>query len=302
MLDSFESRLTDMLADGMAGVDNVVVRPRDDIAELVDADTGRVVIVVRLLTASADNQLGDDARERLGQRGEYQLRTSLFLTGDVAVEFIVAETPKHEDMELNRPLLMQVLDKALVVLHAENLRKGRAFQTDTDLGFDLTGFRLTEIAPVPEQTDNIRKLRATYRYAGRFWPMGTPAQGDVIQTLPTRIAVLPIQIPQNILAKAGGEDITIPLQVDLRSLNGAPVRLVARMQGASPPGQLIGDTTNVPAGGYVAFAPDEEGLYALVYRPPASLSNNTRVRISLGLAHPEHATISLGELIIQVAS
>ncbi|MCI0508183.1 MAG: hypothetical protein L0Z73_19065 [Gammaproteobacteria bacterium] len=302
MLDPFESRLADMLSDGLAGMDNIVVRPRDDLADLLVADTDRVVIVVRLLTAASDNQLGDDARERLGQRGDYQLRASLFLTGEVAVDFIVAETPQDGDAELNRPLLLKVLDKALVVLHEENLRKGRAFQTGNDIGFDLTGFRLTGLGPVAEQKDNFRMLRATYHYAGRFWPVELLAEGNVIQTLPTRIAVLPVQIPQNIQANAGSEDVTIPLHVDLRSLNGAPVRLVARMKGASPPGQLVGDTTNVPPGGYVAYIPNAEGVFELVYRPPASLSNDTQVRISLGLAHTERATISLGELSIRVAS
>ena len=291
-----------MLADGLAGSDSIVVRPRDDIADLLDADTDRVVIIVRLLTATPDHKLGDDARERLGQRGDYQLRTSLFLAGEVAVDFIVAETPRHGDAEFNRPLLLQVLDRALVVLHLEDLRKGQAFQTGDDLGFDLTGFRLTELGPVPEQAESFRVLRATYEYAGRFWPVEAPAEGDVIQTLPTRIAVLPVQIPENIAANAGGDDVTVPLHVDLHSLNGAPVRLVARLRGASPPGELVGDTVNVPAGGYVAYAPGDEETFEIVYRPPASLTNDTRVRISLGLAHTERPTIALGELSIRVAS
>ena len=301
MLDPFESRLADILSNGLADSDNVVVRPRDDIADLLDEAAQRVVIIVRLLTATADNHLGDDARERLGQRGNYQLRKSLFLAGKVAVDFVVAETPKNEDPRLNRPLLLQVLDRALVVLHEENLRKGSAFQTGDDLGFDLEGFRLTELGPVPQQPDNIRALRAVYRYAGRFWPVETPAEGDEIQTLPTRTAVLPIRIPENIKANAGGADVTVPLHVDLRALNGAPARLVARMKGASPPGELIGDTTDVPAG-YVAYEPNASNVFELVYRPPASLSNDTRVRISLGLAHAERRTISLGELTIRVAS
>jgi len=291
-----------MLSDGLAGSDSIVVRPRDDITDLLDADTGRVVIIVRLLSAASDNQLGDDARERLGERGDYQLRASLFLTGEVAVDFIVAETPGQGDAGLNRPLLLQVLDQALVVLHQEELRKGHAFQTGDDLGFDLTGFRLTGLAPVPEQAESFRILRATYEYAGRFWPVEAPAEGDVIQTLPTRIAVLPVQIPENILANAGGDDVTVPLNVDLRPLNGAPVRMVARMKGASPPGELVGDTSNVPAGGYVAYEPGDEQIFELVYRPPAILSNDTRVRISLGLAHTDRRTISLGELSIRVAS
>lgn len=291
-----------MLADGLAGSDNIVVRPRDDITDLLDANSDRVVIIVRLLTATSDNQLGDDARERLGQRGDYQLRTSLFLTGEVAVDFIVAVTPRRGDAEFNRPLLMQVLDRALVVLHEEDLRKGHAFQTGDDLGFDLTGFRLTEFGPVPEQTESFRTLRACYEYAGRFWPVEVPAEGDVIQTLPTRIAVLPVHIPEKIQATAGGDDVTVPLNVDLRPLNGAPVRMVARMKGASPPGELVGDTANVPEGGYVAYEPGAEQIFELVYRPPVSLSNDTRVRISLGLAHTDRRTISLGELSIRVAS
>jgi hypothetical protein len=301
MLDPFESRLAGILSDGLTGTDHIVVRPRDDIADLLNEAAQRVVIVVRLLTAEADNHLGDDARERLGQRGNYQLRRSLFLTGTVAVDFIIAETPKNGDALVNRPLLLQVLDQALVVLHEENLRNGRAFQTGDDLGFDLDGFRLTELGPIPQEPGNMRTLRAVYKYAGRFWPVETPAEGDAIETLPTRIAVLPIRIPENIQAHAGGADVTIPLHVDLRALNGAPARLVARLLGASPPGELIGDTADIPAG-YVSYEPNASDVFELVYRPPANLSNDTRVRISLGLAHPERRTISLGELTIKVSS
>ncbi len=301
MLDPFENRLTDMLSDGLAGSDSVVVRPRDDIPDLVAENAQRVVVTVRVLTGASNSHLGDDARERLGQRRNYQLRPTLFLTGTVAVDFAVAATPQDGDARINRPLLMQVLDRALMVLHDENLRTGQAFQTGPDPGFDLEGFRLTRLGPLPEQRESFHTLRATYRYTGRFWPVGAAAAGDMIETLPTRIAILPVQIPENIKAGAGAGDVTVPLHVDLRPLNGAPVRLVARMKGASPPGELIGDTTHAPVG-FVAYEPGAENVFNLVYRPPASLNNDTRVRIVLSLAHTNHRTVSLGELTIKVES
>lgn len=302
MLDSFEARLADILTDGLTGEEVIVVRPRDGLSDLLEEDTERVVIVVHILSVSSDNRLGDDVRERLGQRGNYQLRTSLYLSGEVAVNFHIALTPKHDDdpwvFHLN---LMRVLDRALVVLHAENVRKGRAFQTGDDLGFDLEGFRFVNVGSLPEKPEDFHALRATYHYEGRFWPVETPAEGDIIESLPTRIAVLPIQIPVGVSANAGGEDVSIPLTVDLRAYNGAHVRLVARLKGASPPGELIGDTTDAPAG-YVAYSSSASGIFTIVYRPPATLSSDTQVCITLSLAHPQRPTVTLGELMIKVIS
>lgn len=292
-----------MLADGLAGLDSLVVRPRHDLADLVEAETGRVLIVVQVLSAEANHLLGDDALERLGQRGSYQLRPVLYFNGEAALDFRIAPPGPGPagDPLLPRQNLLQVLDQALVALHQDQVRQGRAFQTGDDLGFDLDGFRLTRVGAIPDEPENPRALRAVYHYAGRFWPVETPAEGDVIDRLPTRIAILPIQIPEGVTAQAGGADVTVPLPADLRALNGAPVRLVARLKGASPPGALIGDTAGVPPG-FVAYDPDERGVFHLVYRPPATLSNDTQVRIGLGLAHAERPTLQLGELTIRVAS
>lgn len=299
MLDSFESRLTDMLADGLITETSQVVRPRDDLSDLLAAQPQRVLIIVRVLSAEANHLLGDDALERLGQRGSYQLRPALYLTGQAALEFRIAPPGPGADPLPPRQNLLQVLDQALVLLHQDKVRQGRAFQTGSDLGFDLDGFRLAQLGPLPDEPENVRALRVVYHYSGRFWPVEALAEGKVIDRFPTRIAVLPIQIPEGVTATAGGADVRVPLAADLRFLNGAPVRLTARLRGASPPGTLIGDTSNIPAG-FVAYDPDERDVFYLVYRPPASLSQDTQVRVALGLAQAERPTVQLGELTLRV--
>jgi hypothetical protein len=299
MLDSFESRLTDMLADGLPAPTSLVVRPRDDVPDLLLAPPQPVLIVVRVLSAEVNHLLGDDALERLGQRGSYQLRPVLYLTGEAVLDFKIAPPAPGGDALLPRQNLLQVLDQALVLLHQDKVRQGQAFQTGSDVGFDLDGFRLTQLGPLPDEPENVRALRAVYHYSGRFWPVETPAEGDIIDRLPTRMAVLPIQIPEGVTAKAGGVDVRVSLAADLRPLNGAPVRLTARLRGASPPGTLIGDSSGIPSG-FVAYDPDEGGVFHLVYRPPATLSHDTQVRVALGLAHAERATVQLGELTLRV--
>jgi hypothetical protein len=222
------------------------------------------------------------------------------LKGEVALDFMIAPPAPAGDPLQPRQRLFQVLDQTLLALHQDNVRQGRAFLlTDEDLGFELDGFRLTQVGPLPDRPDNVRSLRTIYQYAGRFWPVEVPAEGGIIQHLPTRLVILPVQIPEGLTAQAGGADVTIPLPVDLRAFNGAPVRLVARLRGASPPGTLRGDSADVPAG-FVAYAPDDAGVFQVVYRPPATLSNDTQVRVSLGLAHADRPTVQLGELKLQV--
>lgn len=299
MLDSFESRLTDMLADGLPTLNGLPTRPVDDLADLFSDEADRAVIVVQILSAEANPLVGDDALERLGQRGDYQLRPVLYFKGETILDFRMAPPGTGPEPLAARQTLLQVLDQVLVWLHQDQVRQGRAFQTDDDLGFDLDSFRLIQVGPLPDEPENVRAVRATYFYEGRFWPVETPAEGDIIDHLPTRIAVLPVQIPEGLTAQAGGADVTVPLPIDLRALNGAPIRITARLRGASPPGTLVGESDGVPTG-FVAYEPDENGIFQLVYRPPATLSDDVQVRIALGLAHPEQPTVQLGELRIQV--
>lgn len=304
MLDAFEIRLADMVADGLAEAGAAgaatVVRPRDDLLVLVVENPDRVMIAVQVLSASPCQQLGDDSRERLGRRNDYRLRTTLHFDGAVALDFLIAPTPAEGEPSVFRSSLLQMVDLVLVLLHAGSVRNGEAFRTEDDLGFELDGFRLDSIGPLPGEPTNIHAMRAVYRYSGRFWPVEALALGETITSLPTRIAVLPIQIPENIRTTTGGEDARIAVPVDLRAFGGAPIALFARMEGASPPGQLIGDATDSP--GIVSYAPTSPGTFTVVYRPPSSLSSDAQVRIALSLSHPQHKTVDLGRLTIKVAS
>lgn len=304
MLDAFEIRLADMVADGLADAGAAgaatVMRPRDDLLVMVVENPDRVMIAAQLLSASSSQHLGDDSRGRLGRKNDYRLRTTLHFDGEVALDFHIAPTPAERDPAEFRSNLLQIVDLVLVLLHAGNVRNGDAFKTEDDLGFELDGFRLVGIGPLPDEPANTHAMRALYRYSGRFWPVETPVLGETIGALPTRIAVLPIQIPEEVHATAGGEDAHIPVPVALHAFDGAPVSLVARMEGASPPGQLIGDATDIP--GMVSYTPTTPGIFIVVYRPPSSLSSDAQVRIALSLSHPGHQTVNLGRLGIKVAS
>jgi hypothetical protein len=297
MLDGFEARLADLVADELNGIAaiEVVTRPRSDLTTAPD----RVALVVRTLSATPDVTMGDDARERLGTRGSYRLRTMLRLTGQVAIDAVVSPTG-GADLEDRRPIVMTVVDRLLVAFQRASIRSGRDFQTDVDLGFDLDGFRFAGVAAPSEAPASFSTIRAIYDFTGRFWPIEAPVEGDAIAALPTRLAVLPVRIPERIQARAG-QDLTIPLHIDLRALNGAAARVMARLRGASPPGQLIGSGADVPAG-WFAFTPDPEGAVALVYRPPAAVPTPVRVGVSTALSRAERPLVPLAELDIEVTS
>jgi hypothetical protein len=76
---------------------------------------------------------------------------------------------------------------------------------------------------------------------------------------------------------------------------------MARLRGASPPGQLVGSTADVPTG-WSAFAPDPDGTFNIVYRPPASVATPVRVGVSTALSRPERPIVSLAELDIEVSA
>jgi hypothetical protein len=72
MLDSFETRLTDMIADALNSVTAIqlVTRSRGDLATAAD-DDDRVALVVHTMAAVPDITMGDDVRERHGSKGQY---------------------------------------------------------------------------------------------------------------------------------------------------------------------------------------------------------------------------------------
>jgi hypothetical protein len=74
---------------------------------------------------------------------------------------------------------------------------------------------------------------------------------------------------------------------------------LARIRGASPPGELVGSTTDVPAG-WVAFVPDEGGSVGIVYRPPATVTEPIRVGVTTALSRERRPFVSLAELDIEV--
>ena len=299
MLDAFEQRTADLVADQLSGIPAVVTRPREELNVLLTSDPTRPIIVVEILTADPDLRLGDDGRERLGVRGSYTLRPVLYLRGELAISLQMAPTPAAGDQQQTRRTLFGVLERLLIQLNRDAIRTGVAFQTGDDLGFDLDKFHLVQILPLPGEDPVSHQARVRYQYSGRFWPVEPPVEGDLIEELPTRIAILPIQIPEGLATRAGGSDMVVPLHLDLRALNGAQARVIARLHGAAPPGALIGDATEVPPDS-VGYVPDAGGTVEVVYRPPATLSSATKVRVGLGLAHGERPSIPLGELTIGV--
>ena len=297
MLDSFEARVADLVADELNGIAAVqtVTRPRGDLS----TDAGRVAIVVHTLTAAPDVTLGDDARERLGSRGQYQLRTTLRLAGQLAISVIISPTG-GADIGDRRRIVVDVVDSLLVALQRQSIRSGQDFQTGVDLGFDLDGFRFAGLAAPDNDAGGFSTIRALYDFSGRFWPVEAPEAGDAITALPTRIAVLPVQIPERIRAVAGA-DLHVPLKLDLRALNGASARVMARLRGAAPPGQLVGVTTDVPAG-WTAFNLDTDGSVNILYRPPATVATPVRVGVSTALSRAQRPFVELAELTIEVSS
>jgi hypothetical protein len=306
MLNSFESRLINMLADGLAQGDlkALVLRPQEALSTLLAEEQGRVLILVQILSAETDSHLGDDALERLGEKGAYQQRPVLYLRGQVAIDLLIARNEESTD-DSSRTALLHVLDQTILLLHESKIRQGRGFhigqgQEREDQGFDLDGFRLVDVLPLPKTlTDVFQQMRLSYDYSGRFWPVEVPADGKMIRHLPTRIVVLPIQIPTGITTHAGNSNVEVPIRLDLRSWEEAPRQLVARLRGAAPLGSLVGDVSDLPAG-YAGYLPNVEGDFVVVYRPPADLSSDIQVHIELGLSRPEQSSLSLGELTIGV--
>ena len=170
MIGAFESRLADLLADRLPGpLGDRVARSRGEAPDPSDD----VVIVPELMTAESDPQLGDDSRERIGERGSRRLRPLLRLNGEVEVHIEAAASladVNPADPDRPRRRMLEALDAVLLALHPEGVRSGRDFSTNVDLGFELDGFRLITIEPDSE-APSFRAVRAVYGYRGRFWPV-----------------------------------------------------------------------------------------------------------------------------------
>ncbi|WP_428264583.1 hypothetical protein [Haliangium sp.] len=302
MLDSFEAKLADLLADRVADVAVIDEVRRPQIGGSQPSAT-QARVTVEIISTAPVIELGDDKPEVLGQAGAFSLRTVMHLTGGVLISLELAST-SGTGAATQRDTLLMALDSVLLALHDPEVRNGRAFGDADDQGFALSAFRLEQIAPsrcelATGEDPERHHIYCRYGFTGRFWPVETPPAGDVITTIPTRIALLPAEYPETLRALAGGPDLTVPVRLDLRALNGATPRLFARLMGASPPGQLIGDSIDVPEGS-VAYDPDPPGTYAVVYRPPASLDGVARVRVRLALARAEGPPVTVETLAIEV--
>jgi hypothetical protein len=291
MLDAFEARLADLLADALADEAGIATPRRSLPGEAVAP--GLVLPVVRVTAVAADPLLGDDAPlVRRLPGGGLGLRTVFALRGDVALDLIPGA-------DVTRPALLRALDAALVALGEEAVRRGAAFADGTDQGFALRGFRFREAAPPSEP--GATGLRAVFAFEGEFWPVRPEAEGPAIATIPTRMATLPVAAPEGLSAQAGGPDLTIPLRLDLRRLGAAPGNVLARLSGADPPGALLGATPppGAPAGA-VAVPVAADGTADLGFRPAAALGAPAVARITLSLARAGGTGPALGEIAVQV--
>lgn len=298
MLDAFEARLTDLLADALEGTDAIsaVLRARDGMSP---PGANGVRVVVQVVGVAPDTRVGDDRREILGQPGDWSLRPVLHLTGTVQVSLATGQARTSVDQQAQRSRVLGALDAVLVAMQAEAMRTGTGFDTGTDQGFDVRDLRLQEVEQATETSTSHRSLTMRFAFQGRFWPVEAPVAGDSIQMIPTRVAFLPVRLPEQTRVRAGDPELSIPVQVDLRSLNGAPARVVARLAGSEPPGQLVGITDDLPVGS-VGYEAVEPGLFLVRYQPPAALSGSTRVRILLRLSHTDRVSVELAELSVAV--
>ena len=142
-------------------------------------------------------------------------------------------------------------------------------------------------------------IELVYGFEGQFWPVGEAPEGDVITTLPTRLTVMPVRLPDRIVARAGGSNLSVPIRLDLSATGGAESAIAARLEGAAPPGALVGDGTPAPAG-FTGFVVDTGGVSELVYQPPAVMAGRAEVRVETRLAHPDRTSIPLTRFTIEV--
>lgn len=296
MLDAFETRLADMLANALAGQPNL--GPVGRTGATAGPAAGEVGIGVHLASFEPNHRVGDDRQDEIRQPGDIRLRPTLHLRGAVRVT-LTAAAPPPPDALAGRERLVGLADRLLLALHGEDVRRGLAFQTGSDLGFELDSFRLEASPAPPEGTIENLQLHIDYGFAGRFWPVEIHPSGDPIVTIPTRLNVMPVRLPEQIGTRAGAPDLTVPVQLDLRATDGAVAVLAARLEGAAPAGALVGDGAPAPPG-YTGFAVGPSGTVALVYQPPANLASRAEVRVETRLAHPDRPSIPLVRFGIEV--
>ncbi len=296
MLDPFEIRLAELLADALAGVDNL--GPVGRFGSVPAPGPGQVGIAVRIIQFTPHPHVGDDRRAELRQAGRIRLRPTLHLEGITTI-LLAAAAPRPPADDDSRARLVAMLDRVLLALHSEAVHSGRAFATAADQGFELDSFRFSDASQPVDMAADPRSLQLSYGFEGRFWPVQEAPEGDLITDLPTRLAVMPLRLPERITAQAGGAGLSVPLRLDLAVTGGAVSAIAARLEGTAPPGALVGDGTAAPAG-YTGFAVDAVGVADLVYQPPADLAGRAEVRVETRLTHPDRPSIPLTRFEIEV--
>lgn len=291
MIDPFELALADLLAD-RAGVQSV----RRAGADAPTPVSGTAHVVVGVVDAIAGDEVGIDRDERVTRTIE---RRSQRLSGRVRIVLSVEPSGGQSGAE-RRATLWQAVDAVLVVLHAPDVRDGSAWGADHASGFAIDRFRLLRVGePAPPESADADRLEVWCEYSGRFWPVDPIVEGDVIvEPIPTRIVVLDADLPVGLTAASGGPELAVPISVDLRTFDATP-RLVARLSGSAPPGELIGDAADVPSGS-MGYVPDENGRFTVVFRPAAALTAPASARVVLGLASVDRPTVRIGALQIEV--
>lgn len=295
MLDAFEARLTDLFADLMAAEPGL----RPPVRSLPAAAPATLIQpVLRVLTAAATTAVGDDAPQQRRRAGGIGLRTVVPLEGEVAIDLVPAASVTRADR-------LAALDLVLAALQATDWRSGAAFADGTDQGFLLRGFRFAEatLADEPPAAPALPTLRAVFRYEGDFWPVRPEEEGPAITSIPLRLAVLPVNAGEALVARAGGADLPIPVGIDLRAITlpapgGGALRVVARLRGAAPPGSLVGDAAALP--GYVSYPVAQDGVARLVFRPPAAVAATALAGIELALEGAGRSRVALAELAVRV--
>lgn len=296
MFDAFEIRLADLLANALVGAANL--GPVGRAGAVADPGAGDVGITARVATFEPEPHVGDDRRARIRDAASIRLRPTLHVAGQAVIR-LTSEPPAGPQRIEGRARLMAMLDSVLLALHPEAMRTGRAFDTGADQGFELDEFRLRNVSPLPEAADDILRIDLGYGFSGRFWPVVTHPEGGTITTIPTRVVAMPVRLPDRIVAQAGGASLSVPIRLDLSASDGAVSAVAARLEGAAPPGALVGDGTPAPAG-FTGFAVGANGQSDLVYQPPATLAGRAEVRVETRLAHPDRPSIPLTRFAIEV--
>lgn len=296
MLNAFEQRLIELLTDTFAGpppAGEPRVRVLARAGEPAPANTD-VSIAVELRQATVWPDFGDDALTERRVGDAWRLRTEFALSGEASMGLAaLTGTPAQR-----RERLMRGLDRLLVALGPPDIRHGTAFQTSEDRGFAIDGFRLVRWDADPLELPDPNRARLVYAWHGHFWPVREEPEGPAIAVLPTRVAVLPMRLPERLVVRAGSGANPVPVRVDLRATGGASPRLFARIKGTGP-GVLVGSGV-VAADGFVGSEPAADGVFPLTYQPPDSVDARTRLAIEFSLGSVAGRSVALEDLPVEV--